>query len=326
VSKVTSKLPLEIEAVSWANLLEALESVRGRLKTTSMLWMRALGLSVLSGVVVSDWSKASAKAVHSFSEKNRLSKLLLRVDKRDERWTRRRGGYLVTLSEVPATVEELQQEDMIAVLLEPASPYADQYSLAGVTDPDEDKLIVEVVGPGFDASDILRNDMQPHERWEASIGRAMARVASAARLSCHRTYIVAPDQYKESVQTRLVKIGARLKNPAFPNGVLKDSVPKSAQLAKDAVAFLRRTDQTTLLKHADTYVPIPEKHIASFARDVRKLLSGLSEYGIHLGPSSFAASVIPRRGLIFWDFFPARKREAASLYPPRSKRLPDSNS
>jgi len=42
---------------------------------------------------------------------------------------------------------------------------------------------------------------------------------------------------------------------------------------------------------------------------------GLSGYGIHLGSSSFAASVIPKRGLVFWDFFPARKQESASLYP-----------
>jgi len=59
-----------------------------------------------------------------------------------------------------------------------------------------------------------------------------------------------------------------------------------------------------LLKHAENYIPIPEKYLMAFARDVRKLLSGLSAYGIHLGPSSFAASVIPKRGLIFWDFFP----------------------
>ncbi len=50
---------------------------------------------------------------------------------------------------------------MLALLLEPISPYGDQYSLAGVTVPDEGKMFIEVVGPGFDASDILRGDLQP---------------------------------------------------------------------------------------------------------------------------------------------------------------------
>jgi hypothetical protein len=290
-----------------------------------MLWMHALGLSVLSGVVVSDWSKASAKAVHTFSKRGRFSKLLLRIDKRHERWTRRRGGYLLTLAEVPATVEELQHEGMIAVLLEPASPYADRYSLAGVTVPEHEKLIVEVVGPGFDASDILRNDLQPHERWEASLGPAMARAGSPTPMSSHRIHLVAQQQYVESVQTRLAKIGARLKNPAFPDRVPRDSVSDSAQLAEDALVFLKSTRQTTLLKHAENYTPISEKHVRSFARDIRKLLSGLSGYGIHLGSSSFAASMIPKRGLVFWDFFPARKQEAASLYPSRANWPANSN-
>jgi hypothetical protein len=314
VSKTPPKLPLDIATVGRENLLAALESVRGCLKTTSMLWMHALELPVLSGIVISDWSKASADAVRRFSRRGGFSKLLLRVDKRHERWTRRRGGYLLTLAEVPATVKELQREGMIAVLLEPASPYTDQYSLAGVTVPDHEKLIVEIVGPGFDASDILRADIPIHERWEISLGPIMPRARSAEPMRYNRINLVSQDQYVNTVQGRLAKIGARLKNPAFPDSV-EGSVPASSQLAAEAITFLKATRQTTLLRHAGSYTPILEKHITAFARDVRKLLSGLSGYGIHLGPSSFSASVIPKRGLVFWDFFPARKQEAASLYP-----------
>ena len=313
MSKVILELPLEIATVSRTNLLSALESVQGCLKTTSMLWMHALGLSVLSGVVISDWSKVSAKAVRRFSESRRFKKLLLRIDKRHERWTRRRGGYLLTLAEIPSTIKELQREGMIAVLLEPASPYADQYSLAGVTVPDQEKLIVEVVGPGFDASDILRNDLPPHERWDVSLGPIISQGRTGEAISCRRTYQVTAQQYIASVQARLVKIGARMNNPAFPDAALKDS--DSTELIERARAFLKQTRQTTLLKHTEIYMPIPEKHIESFARHIAKLLSGLSAYGIHLGSSSFAASVMSKRGLVFWDFFPARKQEAASLYP-----------
>jgi hypothetical protein len=127
--------------------------------------------------------------------------------------------------------------------------------------------------------------------------------------------MVTQEQFAESVQKRLAKIGARLKDPAFPDNVSRESAPGSPQLGEEAKTYLRATRQTTLLKHAESYIRIPEKYVAAFARDVRNLLSGLSAYGIHLGPSSFAASVIPKRGFVFWDFFPARKQEAASLYP-----------
>ena len=316
MTKRISQLPLVITEIDRANLLPALESVRGCLKTTSMLWMRALGLPVLSGVVIAGWSEVSATAVQRFCKKNQFSNLLLRIDKRDDRWTRRRGGYIVSLSQIPQVVEELRKEGMLTLLLEPASPYGDQYSLAGITVPDQGRMIVEVVGPGFDASDILRSDLQAHERWEFDdmpMGMPPRRAGAPGSLA--RTKLVTPEQYAESVQQRLAKIGARTKNPAFPDTELKGRTAASAELIQRGTAFLKSTHQTTLLNHAKTYAPIQEKHLASFVRHVQSLLSGLSAYGIHLGPSSFAASVIPKRGLIFWDFFPARKQEAASLYP-----------
>jgi hypothetical protein len=313
VARARSELPLEIAGVNRTNLLSSLEAVRGCLKTTSMLWMHALGLRVLSGVVVSDWSKASAQAVQRFARRGRFSQLLLRIDKRDERWARRRGGYLLALPEVDAIVRELRREGRIAVLLEPASPYADQYSLAGVTIPEERKLMIEIVGPGFDASDILRGDLDPHERWEVVLEPTGPQAKIREPLLFHRVYLTPGEQYRETVKRRLAKIGARIENPPFPDAALKSADP--AQLVKGAIAFLKSTRQTTLLKHAEDYSPIPKRHVASFATDVRMLLAGLSGYGIHLGSSSFAASLIPKRGLIFWDFFPARKQEAASLYP-----------
>lgn len=313
--KTKYKLPLEIAAVSRSSLLLALESVRGCLKTTSMLWMHALGLPVLSGVVVSDWSEISASAVRIFCRTHRFSELLLRIDKRDDRWTRRRGGYLIPLSQVPATVRELKREKRIAVLLEPASPYVDLYSLAGITNPEQRKIIVEVVGPGFDASDILRGDIPAHERWELGLTSTPLGRGPGSMERAERIHLTTSEQYEESVQARLAKIGARIENPAFPDVVMKARGADITLLREAGIGFLKTAHQTALLKNAKSYVPIPQKHLMSFARYVQSLLSGLAAYGIHLGPTSFAASVLPKRGLIFWDFFPANKQEAASLYP-----------
>ena len=276
--------------------------------------MRALGLPVLSGVVGFGWSRQMASAVQKFCKANGSSKLLLRIDKRDNRWTKRRGGYLIEASEAPFVTEELASEGMLSVLLEPASPYADQYSMAGVTLPDERKIIVEVVGPGFDASDILRSDISAHERWEVGLP-PYSHVGKANALSSRRVYLIDPRQYGESVKLRLAKIGARSKNPAFPDSILKNAKHNLDELADVGIEYLRKLHQTTLLKHRDHYEPIPDKHLTKFAGFVLQLLSGLAEYGIHLGSTSFAASVIAKRGLVFWDFFPARKQDATALYP-----------
>jgi hypothetical protein len=203
---------------------------------------------------------------------------------------------------------------MLAVLLEPVSPYADLYSLSGVTIPDQGKIVVEVVGPGFDASDILRSDIPPHERWEVSLESAR-RASASARHAANRLHLATPEQYEMSVRNRFAKIGARVENPAFPDTPLKAHSPSTTRLIGIGMGYLKSSGQTALLKHAELYVPIPEKHVVAFTSYIQKLLSGLSAYGIHMGSSSFAASVVPKRGLVFWDFFPARMHEAAALYP-----------
>jgi len=307
VSKPRVRLPFDIASVERSNLIPALEAVRGCLKTASMLWMHALGLPVLSGVVVSNWSKGTASVVRRFSTQQRSSELLLRIDKRNDRWTQRRGGYLISLSQIPTIIRELSREGFIAALLEPASPYADQYSLAGVTIPEQNRLVVELVGPGFDATDILRGDLQAHERWQLAIG------TSRSAISDPQIGLITAEEDTEAVRQRLAKIGARIRNPAFPDKAQKNAT--TPELIDDAAAFLKKNRQTTLFRHSEIYIPIPEKYVSSFARLITQLLMGLSGYGIHLGSSSFAASVIPKRGLVFWDFFPARKQESASLYP-----------
>jgi hypothetical protein len=306
-------LPLEISKVTRTNLMSALESVRGCVKVASLFWMRALGLPTLSGIVIRDWSKASAAAVDKFCSKGRFSELLLRIDKKNDRWSRRRGGFLVSVRDLPKTIKELSSEGRIAFLLEPISPYIDEYSLAGVTVPEQGNMIVEVVGPGFDASDILRGDIQPHERWQIELATSDDDYSGPMARKC--IHLVSEGNYLNSVQARLAKIGARTQNEAFPDLVLQKGTPQTSKLAEMGASYLKTTGQTLLLEHADTYSPIPQKHLASFVGNVNTLLSGLDEYGIHLGPASFAAGVLPKRGLVFWDFFPAKKNEAVSLYP-----------
>jgi len=125
------------------------------------------------------------------------------------------------------------------------------------------------------------------------------------------------EKYAETVQARFAKIGATIKDASFRDALMKGPKTTSDELAKERIAFLRATNQTALLKHAKAYTPIPHSYVASFMRSVETVLMSLADYGIHLGPTSFAASVLPKRGLIFWDFFPVRRQEAASLYPAR---------
>lgn len=305
--------PIEIESVNPDNLLRTLDAVRGCWKATSVVWMHAMRLPVLPGLIVPKWSRQTAALVREFCARARYSEVLLRIDKSGQRWTRRRGGYLVRVADIDGVMKDLSREGMIAILLEPASPYTDSYSLGGVAIPDEERVVIEVVGPGFDASDILRSDVQPHERFEVCLSYNRWRLDTSDPRNCKRTYLIDSSTYQRTVKQRLTKIGARLENIAFPDAVLGSGRADREQLARRAQAFLKKTGQTLLLEHAASYSPIPRGQLAAFAARVSSLVRRLAGYGIHLGTISVSASFITNRRLVFWDFFPAKMRDTAIL-------------
>lgn len=304
---------IELASVSAANLKEVVGAVQGYSKFASVLWIRALGEPTLDGVIIRRWSRRTAAALRSFCARHNCQELLLRIDKHLSRWSARRGGYIVSGADAERVVRELSAQDVIAAMLEPASPYRDLYCLACVTIPEEGKLVVEVVGPGFDTSDVLRSDLLPHERFEVSVPLKRPGVALATGLSPSRTYLITPEQYRRSVDSRLAKIGANLENPAFPREVAAE--PR--QLRQDALLFLRRARETVLLRHASWYEPIPERYLLRFVSGVVRMLAGLERHAVQLGAITFSGTFITRKRLVYWDFFPADTRKARLLYSVR---------
>lgn len=307
---------LELAEISPGNLTDALETIPGFVKFASILWIRALGQPTLDGIIVRRWSQQTARALRRFSTRYGFTEFLLRVDKHLSRWATRRGGYLISINEAEQIVRELDREETIASMLEPASPYRDLYCFACVTIPEQSKMIVEVVGPGFDTSDLLRGDLLPHERVELSVPLENLDPIRPAELSMKRTYLVTPNAYRKSVADRLEKIGARLKNAGFP----KEVTNGPNELREDALRFLRRTGQTLLLRHAEEYDPVPRRDLLRFINGVVTILCGLERNGITLGSVTFSATITSSRRLVYWDFFPADRRKGSLLYASRPRR------
>jgi hypothetical protein len=303
---------LGLRLVSRANLDQALGLVNGYLKFASILWIRSLGQPTLDGIIIRRWSAKTADAVRAFCAKNGNNELLLRIDKRGTRWSARRGGYIIPAADVEQTVRELSKLDTITAMLEPASPHRDLYCLACVILPEENKSIIEVVGPGFDTSDLVRSDLLPHERFDVSLPFEERQPAAGLRKFVKRTYVIAPDTYKKSVEDRLTKIGARLRNPAFPNEVSGEP----DKLREDALRFLHRHREDLLLLHAKRYTPIPESYLLRFIMGVRSMLTGLERHGIRLGTVTFSGTFTTRKRLVYWDFFPADTKKGHLLYSP----------
>jgi hypothetical protein len=304
--------PLELRHVSERNLRESVSSLNGYLKFASMVWIRALRQPILDGVIVKRWSVAAGRAVTDFCDRHGCSEVLLRIDNLNARWSQRRGGYIISGSKAHAVTRELNGEGRIASFLEPVSPYQDRYSLAAVTDDTQEEMTVEVVGPGFDASDLLRSDSFPHERFQAFVPE---RSRSPEKLAFkQRPYVIPQRDYKRTVEERLIKIGARLRNPSYPRTVIDSAATERARLAREAVDHLERTKQGALLNHLDKYEPIPRRFAERFVSGVGDIIDGLSRYNIRLGAASFSGTFTIRGRFVFWDFFPANPAKAKELY------------
>lgn len=304
--------PLELRQVSERNLRESVHSLNGYLKFASMVWIRALRQPILDGVFVQRWSVGAGRTLKSFCDRHGRDEVLLRIDTLHKRWSERRGGYIIPSSRISRVVKELNSEGKIAAFLEPLSPYRDRYSLAAIADSPEQRMTIEIVGPGFDASDLLRSDSLPHERFEVFVPKPF-QVLSGPVFN-ERTYLIASSDYKRTVEERLAKIGARLRNPAYPRAVIDSAGIERVRLVEEAIQYLKRTKQTALLSHREEYKPIPKRFLERFINGIGNIIDGLLRYNIRLGTISFAGTFTERGRFVFWDFFPADLAEAKELY------------
>jgi hypothetical protein len=175
-------------------------------------------------------------------------------------------------------------------------------------------MVLEVVGPGFDTSDLLRSDVLPHERLEIRTPFRELEQRPRLALEVVQVYRVSELAYRKTVDERLVKIGARLINPAFPEDLLKTEEVERARLRERAVVHLTKSRETTLLRNMSAYRPIPARHAVRFAKGVLHVLAGLSNHGVVLGATAFSGTFTTSGRFIFWDFFPADSSQAGMLY------------
>jgi hypothetical protein len=306
---------IETSRVTRGKLASALSMVEGCWKSSSLLWMQCNDLPVLSGLILGGWTQAIEEAVNRFCREKQTSEFLVRIEKPRQRWTRRRGGYLIPKERARSLVEDLASEGMITIFLEPASPHMDLFSLTSVCDLATAKVDLEVVGHGFDASDILRADTTPHERFELWFDERMLRAGNATGLRVKRTFLIERERYQESVQRRLTKIGARLRNPSFPDDLMGASASASSlrELAEEAVRYLRGHGQTTLLDHVDEYEPIPAGLLDMFLNQFAGLVQRIRTRDLQWRTFSVASSFVSPDRLVLWDFFPAEDQDTRVL-------------
>lgn len=290
------------------HLRSALTDLQRYQKTKSMLQLKALGLPVLDGIILTKWSSQAHSAVLQLCRDRGWESLLLRHDKIDERPPYPRGGFLVSVDRLREVTTTYFREDRIVLLLEPHSPYENSYNINSLFQ-DATNLLFEIVGPGFDASDLQRGDITPHE--VIRIDRALLKkYASVSRFLIQDPEIlpdlieyrsgVGKSQYHRSATQRLLKIGKKLIELGEVS--LESNHLDTKILVALTKEYLRRCTKSLLLDRLEEYQPIPYDALGKVCAHLYDLPERLREFHRSSFPMVVSASFVDQgKALVFWD-------------------------
>jgi hypothetical protein len=257
-------------------------------KLISWLALHVLELPTLAGIVFDSWSVEVEAYVHAFADSLGVDRLLLRSDKADETGKYPVGGFLVNMGQIVEHAEPFLSEDRVVFLMEPRSPFRDEYSLGVVLWPGE-PVRVEMVGPGFDAGDLKRGRTSPHESFE--LARRDAGLNFEDRILDH--HVINSEGYRASWNRRLKQTAELL--------VSEGAEPSDGSL-KWVRNELNRRSERLLLTSGDGYRPINLDLVQRVVEDIEGLPEGLQHLDLPGEPlmvsmSYFGTHYEP----IYWD-------------------------
>jgi hypothetical protein len=287
------------------NLFDILPEFEGLWKIYSNILLCAFRLPVPESIILKRLNADNEKTVRNISHKRKFSQLLVRHDRDPEISQPPRGGYLIPVHSLHRELKAFFDQNRVVMLQEPLSPYNDLYSCNAILSRYSSVASLEIVGPGFDASDLNRGDTTPHEGWtipcEPNSDMNMA--------SARRSLLVDNQTYRESVRRRLIKIGLRASGE-FDIG--KKSVGKKRseeQLVALGNRTLRKLNELLLLNHLDTYSPISETHLCAFGEILLELRRHQdSKYFLWRNEIIVSMSLLPSGRIVLWQIvWPERK-------------------
>jgi len=307
-----SCVPIPSSKPELENLLSHFE---GFWKLYGMLLLRRFDFPTLDGLIISTIDSVSKARLNEFAEKCGSRLVLLRHDRAEERIDAPRGGFLVPIDNIEEVARPFLRDRRILILLEPANPYEDEYSCNAWLKKGDPEVILEIVGPGFDASDINRQDTTPHEILRFGLHSD----ATNEHLDLEVMRRVSDKEYRESVQRRLVKIGRRLAG-YFDFGYRGKMQASDTRLSRKALRFLRQDKRELLLQNRYSYRPMDAGRLREMLALVRRL-AGFVESGEVWCNSEviLSMSFVPKRGLVCWDLVWQERKYATW----GSRRLPD---
>ncbi|HEV2454890.1 MAG TPA: hypothetical protein VGY98_11550, partial [Verrucomicrobiae bacterium] len=236
---------------------------------------------------------AMGNDISSFLDRIESTVALVRHDKFPEAPPYPRGGFLVGREMLAETLEYFFSLGRIVALYEPADPLLNGHNLNLLFENDRE-IRVEIVGPGFDMSDIKRGDLSPHESF--FIGLSADGQISEMKLLQR----ISESAYVGSLSERKAKINEKLY--AAPEPTLARKIRTDLGISDDLDSHLRKIGSA--LTNSSRYEPIAERALSDTVQKIVQsgTIKAFSDAtGAHF-PYVFSTSFINKgQRQVFWD-------------------------
>jgi hypothetical protein len=181
----------------------------------------------------------------------------------------------------------------IVAVYEPADPFFNSYNVNVLFESATD-VWAEVLGPGFDASDLQRGDLSPHEVFSISL------TPKGVITEIQRVHRVDQPEYETSKQLRWQKMRRKLEQSPTPR--LARAIRSDLKLPQKLERHLK-TLRSPLFE-AQHYVPVSETLLTNtVSAIVRSGIINLFSSSTGIGfPLNFSTSLIDGgRRQVYWD-------------------------
>ena len=179
------------------HLSMALEELRGYWKLWSACLLKSVSLPTPRGIILCRINSVQRR-LQEFLGRNDVTTALIRHDRQNEAPPYQRGGFLVPQERLLTTVRSFLSEGRIVAVYEPFNRLENGYNL-NLLFQSIDEVLIEIAGPGFDASNLQRGDITPHEVLNVELsGSGSIRAIAVVRRTTN-------EEYRRSVRTRIDK-------------------------------------------------------------------------------------------------------------------------
>lgn len=294
--------PIEFFPQDPATAEAAIGKFGGYSKIQGMLRCRALDLPTLPGVVI-DPSRANDSEAIDAASKIDPSRYLIRHDKAPETGSYPQGGYVVDVDDLPAEFEWYRNQGRLVIIFAPADPLDNLYSASALLTMDN-MLQIEIVGPGFDASDINRGTISPLESHQFT----MSADGSSRHLS---SSMIENDEYASAKSLRIRKIALKflLRRRFFKLDDIDDAEARRILKADPR----SNKPQIRHLLGVEHYAPAPASFVSRITRFSRTIRTSLDLRREGETMAAFSSSTVENGArTVVWDIvLPKRKYSLA---------------